>query len=216
MKNPTIPQPRFTCRLVRGCLSIFGDTSTGEPRGPGAAHVAACADCREFFGACDELEAALKRDAAREWRDAPANLEQNIMRAVRLSESEPAPRDSRRTWLSLAGAGACAFLAVVVFQRQFMPGQPAAPAVAPIGLVQGSPQQLWTALTPLADAVLADESLQRNVDAVVADAQSVRQFLGADPLQNEVEAVVSDARSAVGFLARNFLPARADQPAGGE
>ena len=216
MKTPTITHPRFTCRLVRGCLSIFGDTSTGEPSGPGAAHVAACADCREFFGACDELEAALKRDAAREWHDAPAGLEQNILRAVKLSVPEPGPRVARAAWLSLAGAAACALLAVGIFQRQFLPNQPAVPVTAPVATAQVSPPKLWTALNPLADAVLADEALQRDVDAVVADAQSVRQFLGADPLQNEVEAVVSDARSAVGFLARNFLPARAEQPAGGE
>ena len=112
MKNSPTDQPRFICRVVRGCLALLGDTSGPEPRGPGAAHVAGCEDCRQFFGACDELAVALKRDAVRERRDAPAGLEQDIMRAVRRAAAEAAPvsapRGARLTWLSLAGAGACA------------------------------------------------------------------------------------------------------------
>lgn len=183
MKNFPQARPRFTCRVVRGWRSIFGDTSAGEPHGPGAAHVASCVDCRQFFGACDELALALKRDAVRDWRAPSAGLEQNIMRAVQRSaaESAPARRGTRLAWLSLAGAAACALLAAVILQRPFSAGP--AVALAPVATVQVSPQQLWNYLKPSTDAVLA-----------------------GDPLQHEVDAVVADARSAVRFLERNFVP----------
>jgi len=187
MKNPPPARPRFTCRVVRGWRSIFGDTSAGEPRGPGAAHVARCADCRRFFGACDELGLALKRDAVREWRAPPTGLEQDILRAVQRSAAEavPARRGARLVWLSLAGAGACALLAAVILRPPFRAVPAIAPTVAPapVASVRVSPQQLWNSLKPSTDAMLA-----------------------GDPLQHEVDAVVADARSAVRFLERNFVP----------
>ena len=207
MKNFPVDRPRFTCRIIRGSRSVLGDTTAGAPRGFGAAHIAACADCQSFFGACDELERALKRDAAREWREPPSGLEQNIIRAVRLSTPEPAPRHSRRTLLSLAGATACAAVAVLVYQqRTSSPGTPAAAqenlavnAVDPATLAEARqiiaavPADLFAQMQPRAQAIL-----QQN------------------PLQNEVDAVAADARSAVQFLALNFMPTPAAGQSSGE
>lgn len=195
MKNSPTDSPRFVCRLVRGALSIFGDTTGAEPRGPGASHVSACEDCQQFFGACDELTLALKRDAALEWRDAPAGLEQSILRAVNAAarEAAPKPRRASGAWMSFAAVGACAALAVVVYQKQFFADQPDGSSNVPVALAQVSAQQLWESLKPSTDAVLA-----------------------AEPLQTEVDAVVADARKAVNFLARNFLPTPVDRPASGE
>jgi len=184
MKKPTIPQVRFTCRLVRGCISVFGDTTAGAPRGPGASHVAACMDCQQFFGACDELELALKRDAARQAQDAPAGLEQRIVRAVKLSTPEPRSRVVRPFSFALAGVAACAALTVLVLQRQSPAPRPAAPTNPVIAA-----GDVWTLLRPSADALLS-----------------------GDPLQREADAVVSDARSAVRFLELNFLPTPPEAP----
>ncbi len=203
MKNSPLDRPRFTCRVVRGCLSIFGDTSTGEPRGPGAAHVAACADCQQFFGACNELDVALRRDAAREWREAPANLEQNIIRAVNQSKPEPATHGARGAWMSFAAVAACAVAVTLVYQyRTPTSSTPLAPdgttvdpamVAAAQQLIAAVPTDLFSQMQPRAEAILQQ-----------------------DPLQKEVEAMKSDARTAARFLARNFLPTSADEIKGGE
>ena len=202
MKTPADPQPRFTCRLVRGWIAVFGDTATGEPRGPGAAHVATCADCRQFFGACDELDHALRRAAAREWRDAPPALEQNILRAVRLS-APPATRGFRAAPFALAGATAGALLAAVVFLQRTPPAARRSHVVA----ASVDPAMLAAAREFIA-AVPANLFGQMRPEA--------QAILQQDPLQDEVEAVKSDARTAVRFLARNFLPMPPDEPSRGE
>lgn len=180
MKDSLSDSPRFTCRVARGCVAVFGDTTGGEPRGPGAAHVAVCADCQVYFAACNELDAALTRGATHAWQEAPSRLEQDIMRAVR--QSAPVPRESRRIWFALAGTATAAVVTLVVFQRQFS----FSPAIGDVNTpktAEVSAQQLWTTLEPSAGAVIDGE-----------------------PLNNEVDAVVSDARTAVHFLALNFLP----------
>ncbi len=186
MKNSPTSQPRFTCRVVRGWISIFGDATGGEPRGLGAAHLAGCEECREFFGACDELALALKRDAAREWREPPGGLEQKIMRAVNQSAPAPCPRAARHLPAVFAGVAACAAVAAVVLLQSPPPlavsRSPVAVAVAPRAPAV-APDQVWASLKPSTDALLA-----------------------GDPLQHEVDAVVSDARTAFRFLERNFLP----------
>jgi len=209
MKNTTFNRPRFTCRLVRGCLSVLGDTTAGTPRGPGAAHVATCADCQEFFSAGNELELALKRDAAREWRDAPTGLEQQILRAVDRAAPAPAARGSRTGWLSLAGATACAVVAALVYQQQTQPI--ALPATAPAratAVASTADPAMVTVARQIVAAVPTDLFVQMQPQAEA--------LLRQDPLQNEVDAVKSDARTAVRFLARNFLPAPADEPSRGE
>lgn len=209
MKNSPSDQPRFTCRVVRGALSIFGDTTGREPRGPGAAHVAACEDCQQFFGACDDLTLALKRDAAREWRNAPTDLEQKIMRAVHQAarDATPAPSASRGAWFSLAGVAACAVFAVLVYEYRT---QPAAALPAGPGNVAANPVD--PALVTTAQAIAAE--VPGNLFAEMQPQATA--LLQEDPLQNEVDAITADARKAVGFLARNFLPTPAERPASGE
>ena len=206
MKNSPTDQPRFTCRLVRGGLSIFGDTSGPVPRGPGAAHVAACADCQQFFGACDDLAVALKRDAAREWREAPASLEQNIMRGVKLSSRAAAPV-ARGTWVSFAAAAACAVAVVLVYQAR-MPSGSTLPAT---GTNVASPSIDPGALAAAQEIIAAVPG-----DLFAQMQPKAQEILQQDPMQQEVDAIASDARKAVAFLARNFLPNPTGQPASGE
>ena len=202
--NPT-DHPRFNCRLARAALSILGDASAGEPRGWGAGHVAACADCQRFFHAAGDLEPALRRDAVDRWQDAPAGLEQEIIRAVRQAAPERTSRTPRRAWLSLAGAMACVAVAALVYQRtppaRIFPTSPTATA------------------TPVDSSTLA--AARQLIGAVPGDLFAQMQpeaqaILRADPLQGEVEAMKSDARAAVRFLARNFLPNAAEEPSTGE
>jgi hypothetical protein len=210
MKNLTLPQPRFTCRLARGALAIFGDTANGPvPRGPGAAHVAACADCQRFFAAGDELDRALRCDAAAEWHESPADLGASILRAVRQSTPPPRPRVHYGLWLSFAGASAAVALAFLVYQRPppIAPALPPTP-VAPTVTTSTSDPAIFAAARQLIAAVPTDllDEMRPRAEALLAQ----------DPLQNEVEAMESDARSAVRFLALNFLPTPLDQPASGE
>ncbi len=204
MKNSPTDQPRFTCRLVRGGISIFGDTTGGEPRGPGTSHVATCADCQQFFGACDELTLALKRAAVREWREAPSNLEQNIMRAVNLSPREPAPV-ARAVWMSWAAAAACAVAVVLVYPSRTQTGSP-----------PGSGTNVAAHVDPGALAAVREIIAAVPGDLLAQMQPKAQEILQQDPLQNEVDAIASDARKAVSFLARNFLPTPTGQPASGE
>lgn len=209
MNNPTLDRPRFTCRLVRGCLAVFGDTSAGTPRGPGAAHVATCADCQQFFSAGDELERALRGAAAAEWSEAPAGLETAILRAVRQSAAPPRPRAHNGLWLSFAGAATAAALALLVYQRP-PPGAPALPPapVAPTVTTGTGDPAVFEAARQLLAAVPTDllDEMRPRAEALLTQ----------DPLQNEVDAMKADARTAVRFLARNFLPTPADEPSRGE
>jgi hypothetical protein len=195
--------PRFTCRVARGLLAVFGDTTTGEPRGPGAAHVAACEACQCYFSACDELDLALKRDAAASWHEAPANLEQNILRAINLAKDAPAERKPSGAWLTLASVATCAVVAVLVSQSgTSVPSNPV--ALSPV--VAASPTNDPSVIALARDLVAA---VPTDVfDEMQPKAQALLQ---RDPLQEEVAAAKADALKAVQFLARNFLPV-----AGGE
>ena len=210
MKNSPSAESRFTCRVVRGCLSIFGDTSGPEPRGLGASHVGACEDCQQFFGACDELALALKRDAVREWRDAPGNLEQNIMRAVNLAarENAPAARGSRGVWLSFAAVGVCAVAVALVLQFR-------TPSGAPLTTAQVNAAAA-NAIDPDTLAAAGDALAALPAELLAQVQPKAEELLQQDPLQNEVDAIASDARKAMGFLARNFLPTSAGQASSGE
>ncbi|MEY2878745.1 MAG: hypothetical protein RLZZ15_1125, partial [Verrucomicrobiota bacterium] len=184
--------PRLACRVVRQWIAVVGDAeaaAAGAPRGLGAAHVTACADCREFFAATDALDLALTRDAAREWQTPPADLEHQILRAVQRAAASREPRASHLAFSALAGAVACLVLAMLALQDRSGPGptgiarDSAHTVAATTAPAPTDPRELWTTFKPSAGAVLA-----------------------AEPLQREVDAMKSDARRAVLFLARNFLP----------
>jgi hypothetical protein len=179
MKNSPENTPRLTCRLVRGCLATFGRTSDGDVRGPGASHVATCNDCQQFFSAGDAFDSLLKRDATSMMQVPPTGMEQRLLRAVR--EHAVAPRRGSATRyfsFALAGVAACGVAGVVWLQ------QPAQPAVQP------------------------KTSAENNTLAQVSEtpAPSVSALMEADPLEREVDAVIADARQALRFLEQNFLP----------
>lgn len=206
MKTLPHAQTRFTCRVARGALAIFGDTTGGAPRGPGAAHVAACADCQRFFAAGDELDRALRRDATGEWHEAPAGLEAAILRSVRQSAPRPAARATHGLWYPLAGAAAAVVLATLVYRP---PPPAASPApVAPTVTAGTNDPAVFEAARQLIAAVPTDL-----LDEMRPRAQAL---LAQDPLQQEVDAVKSDARAVVRFLALNFLPTPPAEPAQGE
>jgi hypothetical protein len=215
MKTTTHESPRFTCRAARGLLATFGRTDAGIPRGPGSAHVATCEDCQAFFATCDELDLALTRSAAREWSEPPANLEQNILRAVRLDAAEASRLDSepgksaapRLAPWTLTGAVACAAFALVALQDRFVPVRPI--ETAPVA--RATVQPVADAATSNDPAVLAKaRELIASVPILSEIRPRTEALLQQDPLQNEVDALKSDARHAVRFLAMNFLPTSAE------
>ena len=179
--------PRLTCRLARSWISIVGDAATAGENG----HVAHCADCQAFFSAGDELELALRRDAAPHRDFVPAGLEQNILQAIQRS-ARPRRRGLGLPLLSLAGFAAAA-AAVALVLRQPPESTSTETIVVDAGDVTAAqafvgeiPANLFATLRPEAEAILRQ-----------------------DPLQGEIDAVASNARTAFRFLAANFLPSNA-------
>jgi hypothetical protein len=181
MNSAVAPSSRFACRVTRGWISVFGNESSALR----SAHVASCPDCQAFFSAGDELESALRRDAAAERALPPESLEADILRTVHAS-ARPARRSFMLPVFSLCGVAAAIAAAIMVMQ----------PSTGP----QASPEEIK-------GAKFAVDSIPDNLFAELRpQAQAI---LNQDPLQNELDAVVSNARSAVHFLARNFLPSDA-------
>ncbi len=159
---------RFACRLTRGWISILGDGTRALQN----AHVAGCPDCQAFFAAADDLELALRRDAVPQRATAPAYLEQDIISAVRRS-TRPARRRYTLPVFGLAGVAAAIAGLIVVLEPK--------PSPAPL-------------------------DLQAFADPIAELKPKAQAILQQDPLGNEANALVANARSAVRFLARNFLP----------
>ena len=192
MKTFVSPRSNLTCRLVRGWISVRGEASAGH-RGLGSTHVAHCADCQHFFAAGDELEVALKRDAARSGFDTPAGLEQRILHAVHQSARPARKRSSSWGALSLVGVAACVALAVLFKPRVPSPDhglQTTGTEISASEVTGGEDSissRLWNSITPPVGDLLEKNSLQAEVDFVYAD-----------------------ARSAIHFLSLNFLPSPSD------
>ncbi len=174
--------PRFTCRMVRGWISILGD----DTRALQSAHVAGCPDCQAFFSAGDELELALRREAAAV-RVAPRDtLEQDILRAVRQS-ARPARRHFTLPVLSLCGVAAAIAAAIVMLQSSVIPPatQPAttdAPVADVQPLLKAMPQ------------ILQQDPLQNEVDSVVANARSAMHFLALNFLPADSAQALAPSR----------------------
>jgi hypothetical protein len=180
--------PRFVCRVTRGWISTFGSAGAAERSG----HVAGCEDCQAFFAADDELERMLRREAVSARAQPSPMLEQKILHAVRRSTA-PAPRRSPAPWLSFAGAAAAVALGVVVVRNSGSVSSDksfVAPTAQELTQFFGDaiPDNLFTEMRPQAEAIL-----------------------NQNPLQNELDAVTANARTAVRFLAKNFLTADAQQ-----
>lgn len=204
MKTPNSDRPRLTCRLTRSWIAIRGDA------GIASRHVESCDACRAYFGACDALENALRRDAVLEMQAALVGFERRVMEAIDRAES---PRRERRSWtpvISLATAAACVALAITFYPKpEPAPATPTSADVsetiaAAFAFVQTAPANAWGSFKPKAEQVFTQ-----------------------NPLQEEAELVYADAQRAVRFLAMNFLPtvpemdapprtpARADNSIGG-
>jgi hypothetical protein len=175
---------RWSCRVVRGWRSVFGENANGA--GFGSTHIASCPECQRFFAACDDLELTLRNDAARNIAAPAAALEQRILRAVRQTAAEPRPRRGNGPILLFAGVAA-AF--AIVFGR----------------LENVGPGSMRDTGTNRAGAVASGAT-----QAPSADISSLNAILATDPLQHEVDSVYADAQSAIRFLALNFLPATAE------
>jgi hypothetical protein len=174
--------PTLACRLVRtGRALLSADAAADE--GFGARHIASCPDCQALFGAVDELEFSLRREAASGRAPVPHGLDEHIIRAVHASRVPRSRKNRALPLVSFASVAAAVALTVAYVQRS------AAPVTAPSrpGAIAGAnvlPADLWTTLPSAATA-----ALQRQ-----------------NPLQNEANAVYADAKSALQFLALNFLP----------
>lgn len=177
----------FSCRVARQWSALSGHA----PR-----HVEACAECRAFFAAGDALESALRRTAHAERIAAPAGFEQRLVNAVnRATRTAPPPARRTSPWIgffSFAAVAACAALAVVWLRPSDDPvatDLDATTLATASAVIDALPFEALSELRPRAEALLQQ-----------------------DPLQSEANAVVSDARVAVRFLALNFLPAKAEPP----
>jgi hypothetical protein len=187
--------PPLSCRLVRGWIALFGNETSAQRN----SHVCRCPGCQAYFAAADDFDRMLRRDAAAARAEPPSSLEANILRAVRQS-TPPRRHYSLLPILSLSGVAAAIAAGVVMLESS-----PAPPSATVIGddtaAVDSSPAAARPAVVTDMPDLLAQ--LRPQAEAVMRQ----------QPLQNELDAVVSSARGAVRFLAKNFMPADA-VPAG--
>ncbi len=182
MKTTPSSRPRLFCQVVRR-WSVVVD------RG-GAPHAASCADCRAYFAATQDFEAALRRDAGAWAQLAPTpsvGFEQRVAKAVARAKA-PATVIRSHTWHGAWAAAAS--LAVVAALVVFRPASGPTPDdlrakdALGTGAVQAVSRGLVETVIPTTGALVAN-----------------------NPMQREFDAIYSDARSALGFMALNFLPA---------
>jgi predicted anti-sigma-YlaC factor YlaD len=174
--------PTLACRLVRTGRALFSADAAAD-EGFGARHLASCPDCQAFFGAVDELEFSLRREAATGRAPVPRGLDERIIQAVHASRAPRPRKNLALPFLSFASVAAAVALTVAYVQRSAGPGA-ASSRPAAIAGANVLPADLWTTLPSAATAALQREN----------------------PLQNEANAVYADAKSALQFLALNFLP----------
>jgi hypothetical protein len=163
---------------------VLGPTAGGRSR-----HIETCADCRQFFHAADDLESALRRDAARFAPVPPEGLERRIMQAVERSTRTARPARSPLA-LILAGSAVAAVALIAFFVKH-----PAFP---------GRDITVTNQTAQVNDALVVAKSISTLwQNSVVPSAQTL---MVENPLQHELDSVYSDTRSALNFLALNFLP----------
>lgn len=179
---------RLYCRVVR-TFSASGQTSR---------HVETCADCRRYFQASAQLDAALRRDAVRFTPPAPVGLERGIMQAIHaatpLSKSAQTP-SARAGWWAGISVAVAAVIALAVGLVQPPSSRPAQPN-----------PQTSVAMTENTAPASDESTVERLWNTFVPPAQKIAT---AEPLQDELDAVYSDTRSALDFLAANFFPSAA-------
>ena len=188
---------RLVCRVVRQWAAL---SDARHSR-----HVTACADCREYFAAIQNLETGLRDHAALiSTRPSADDFAQQIVHAVRaeVSQRQPVASASHRRvrgFSALAAAAGVAFVLTLSFRTP-----PAGHTVTPPST--GEEAQV---------IVSAVQSLSRGLVETVIP--SAGELVATNPLQEELSLVYSDVRSALDFVALNFLPsstaAVASQPA---
>jgi hypothetical protein len=183
MNSLSSSQPRFRCQVVRAGRALFDHA--------GDRHVASCPDCQAYERAAGGLEAELRREgnALRRLSPAPsAELSRRIQRAIReegIAAESHLGRGGRAVWLAGSFAAAAALALAFYVQRPTSPGRSGASedAAAVVAVVEQLSVKLRDTVIPAGAEIVAD-----------------------NPLQRELDAVYSDARSAIDFLAMNFLP----------
>ena len=185
MSSTPSSRPRFVCRVVRVWHAVLpGPAGRGRSR-----HIDACADCRKFFQAGEELESALRRDAARYAPAPPEGIERRIMQAVERSTRTARPARSPLA-LILAGSAVAAVALLAFFVKYPVFPERAGAATNPNAQVN--------------DALVVARSISALwQNSVVPSAQTL---VAENPLQHELDSVYSDTRTALNFLALNFLP----------
>jgi hypothetical protein len=201
--SPSSPSPRSSTSVRLYCRLVRTFSAPGRP----ARHAESCADCRRYFQASDQLDAALRRDAIRFAPPAPAGLERGIMQAIhaampptevarpRTPARSASPRAGWWAGISVAVAAAIALAVGLVQPPASKPANPNLPSGVTVAdsaapsAVEAAGERWWNVLVPPAEKIAT-----------------------AAPLQDELEAVYSDTRSALDFLALNFLPSSALRP----
>lgn len=186
------PRPRLVCRIARVWHATVGARDSG--------HAASCPDCRRYFGACDELESALRRDATALEAEAPIGLENRIMRAI-AAETRPAPAPARFASVPRFALGATAIAAVIALAVGAARWWPQPQRVNQANEIDA---REIASLTAAAEA-FSDEWLNTKLpEAGIAAVDN--------PLREEMDSVYADARSALSFLAMNFWPTTPASP----
>lgn len=195
MKTNSPTRPRLLCRVVRSWYSVTDPAAGGEARGGGtkSRHVAACADCRAYFAAGDELGSALRREAVAIREVAPVGLEHGIMQAIaaetRMAPARPAMRFSVAP-LAFAGTAVAVFaiiFGVARWSKERERGAAAIDATRDLAAFAAAAEEF------------SDDWLNTKLPAAGVAAAN-------NPLRQELDSLHADARSALNFLALNFLP----------
>jgi hypothetical protein len=187
---PRGENPRLVCRAVRQWCAIFTEHRP--------AHASSCPECEAYFQAADSLERTLRRDAIvanGHGLVATPALEQNILRAIRTSDSNvprARPGISKAAWIGGAISAAAA-AAVIAIWPGAEPGSNSRPRIASASSAEDAAAIIST-VEALSTELVA--SVLPTAGAIVAE----------NPLQRELGSVYSDMRSALDFLALNFLP----------
>ncbi len=183
MTITTSPEPRFRCRVARTARALVD--------GAGERHALGCADCQAFFLTAETLDQELRRDASAlraAVAEPSSELAQNILRAIREEAVVSRPVRFRKPVWAMSAIAVAAMVAVIVVQ---WPMTPSRPMVATADDTEAIVQALENLSVKLTDTVIPQTG----------------EILANNSLQKELGSVYADARSALDFLVLNFLPA---------
>ncbi len=206
MKSPSIESPQISCRLIR-VASIYrsGDVSTGQAPDT-QAHVRSCASCQDYFSARGALDFALRAGASGQRVTPDSQFANSIKRAVHAAAAAPNGASRRRAlWpaFGLASGAAALILAFAIRPKPAATPHASASSVIagePVLLtfddVQKLPATLRSVVPPAAGALLQQDPLQQEVNAVYADARAAWRFLEANFTTGDGFSAPAPARSS--------------------